>query len=161
MYVIYIYIWDTYLRVCVYVEFLACIIFSGSLPWIVKFNESEGRPSAIFQVNESNFTKLVEKILDVFCTDVGWQISHIYSTLVSTAVRHNIYFLAVLREYGVRINTKKEFLRSNVIAERSKISSYSSARLEKQTRWRHRVVAWSTQINMRSVKFPNTFGHWN
>lgn len=90
----YIYIWVGGER---YVEFSACIIFARSLPWIVKFNESERRPSAIFQVNESNFTELVEKILNVLRTDVGWQVSHVYSTLVSTAVRHNIDFLAVPR----------------------------------------------------------------
>lgn len=134
------------------------LIFARSLPWIVKFNESEGRPSTIFQVNESNFTKLVEKILDVLCTDVGWQISHIYSTLISTAVRHNVYFLAVLREYGVRIYPEKEFLRSNVTAERSKISSYSSARLEFRETNKMETPG-SGVINVRSVRFPKAFGH--
>lgn len=60
-------------------------------PWIVEFNESERRAPTVFQVDESNFTELVEEILNVLRTNVRRQIADVYSALVSAAVRHDTY----------------------------------------------------------------------
>jgi len=70
------------------------ISHADNSPWIVEFNESERRASTIFQVNESNFTEFVEKILDVLRTNIRWQIAHVYSTLIPAAVRHRTYTIS-------------------------------------------------------------------
>lgn len=98
---------------------------SESSPWIVEFNESERRAPAVFQVDESNFTELVEEILDVLRTDVRRQITHVYSAFVSAAVRHDTYCFPTRRavySQNVRglVEIKKKLTTTTPVDERQR-----------------------------------------
>jgi len=62
---------------------IPCINCVLGVPGIFKLNKSKWWSSSVLQVNEDNFSILVEKIFNVFAPNIWGQVSHIDAALTS------------------------------------------------------------------------------
>ena len=66
------------------------------VPGIFKFNEGEWRSLPVLEIDEGDFSVLVEQVLDVFRPDVGRQVADVDASFVIARTRHDEAVVQIL-----------------------------------------------------------------